>query len=206
MQKCSIALCLVPLRPSLLPFMVSSVSAQARVLPVSSYVWNAGTFHLSTTRDPEDQADQKCLLHVWGINGIIRTDKAAPTFSIGKRISSQHIAFTYLSLQPSGLDHGRITTKREQQDWHQQELWARLTCEFWQDWCSVTFSDLWSHHSKGFEKNCQPQFLSLTSRNCRKNFQSNHVLFSTQKPRWWVIASSHRFEVQSFDLLQRISM
>jgi hypothetical protein len=76
MQKCSIALCLVPLRPSLLPLMVSSVGPQARVLPVSSYVWNAGTFHLSITRDPEDQADQTCLLHIWGINGIIRTDKS----------------------------------------------------------------------------------------------------------------------------------
>jgi diadenosine tetraphosphatase ApaH/serine/threonine PP2A family protein phosphatase len=39
---------------------------QARALPVSSYIWNPGTFPLSTTRNP-DQADQPCILHIPGI-------------------------------------------------------------------------------------------------------------------------------------------
>ncbi len=57
MQKCSIALCLVPLQPCLLPPMVGFVGTQAKVLRVSSYVRNLDTFHLSTTRNP-DQTDQ----------------------------------------------------------------------------------------------------------------------------------------------------
>ncbi len=28
-----------------------------------------------------------------------------------------------------------------------------LTCESWQDWCSVTFSDLWSNHCEGSKRN-----------------------------------------------------
>jgi hypothetical protein len=38
MQKCSIALCLVPLQPALLPPMVGFIGLQASVLLVSSYV------------------------------------------------------------------------------------------------------------------------------------------------------------------------
>jgi hypothetical protein len=41
-----------------------------QVLPMSSCVQNP------------DQADQSCILHILGINGIIRTEKAALTFSI----------------------------------------------------------------------------------------------------------------------------
>jgi hypothetical protein len=30
---------------------------------------------------------------------------------------------------------------------------APLTCELWQVWCSLIFSDLWSHHCEGSKKN-----------------------------------------------------
>jgi hypothetical protein len=77
-----------------------------------------------------DQADQPCILHIPGVDNIIRTEKAALGFSM-------QIAFTYL-LQPAttippeqrtwieflqSLDQGKITTKRVQQEWEQQELW-----------------------------------------------------------------------------------
>ncbi len=67
-KKCSIALCLVPLQLSVLPPMAAFIGPQ--VLPMSSCVQNP------------DQADQSCILHILGINGIIRTEKAALTFSI----------------------------------------------------------------------------------------------------------------------------
>ncbi len=142
MQKCSIALCLVPLQLSLLPPLAGLVGPQARELPVSSCVWNPDTFHLSTTRDSH-QSDQPCILHIPGINGIIRkafsfVGKAALTFST--RIL--HLPFTYI-LQPTttipsvqrtwkeflpSLDLGKTATKREQQDWHQQgrsiDIWT----------------------------------------------------------------------------------
>jgi hypothetical protein len=66
MQKCSIALCLVPAQQSLLPPMVGFVGPEARVLPESSYV----IFHLSTTRNPDQADDQPFILHVPGINGV----------------------------------------------------------------------------------------------------------------------------------------
>ncbi len=66
LQKCSIALCLVPLQSS------------------------------------ADQADHTCILHTPDTSDIIRTEKAAPTFSISERILSQHIASTYL-LQPATI-------------------------------------------------------------------------------------------------------
>ncbi len=85
----------------------------------------------------------------------------------------QHITFTYF-LQPTttiippvqrsrkeflpSFHQGRIATKREQQDWHQQEPWLQLTCELRQGWCSVTFSDhLWSHQCEGSKKSSRTQ-------------------------------------------------
>jgi hypothetical protein len=70
-----------------------------------------------------------------GINVIKRIEKAALTFSISK-ITLEHIAYTYIfqhttilpvqrtlkEFLPS-LDQGKIATKSDQQDWHQQELW-----------------------------------------------------------------------------------
>jgi hypothetical protein len=35
---------------------------------------------------------------------------------------------------------------------------ATLTCELWHEWCSVTFSALWSHHCEGSEKNSRHSF------------------------------------------------
>ncbi len=65
-KKCAIALCLVPLQPSLLPPMVRFVGPQARVLPVSFYVGNQATFHLSTTRNP-NQAE---ISHVFSTSQV----------------------------------------------------------------------------------------------------------------------------------------
>jgi hypothetical protein len=78
---CWITLYLVPLQLCLLPPMVSFIGPQPKVLPMCSCVWNLDTLHLSTTRNP-DQADQPCILHIPGINDIIRKEKAALTFSI----------------------------------------------------------------------------------------------------------------------------
>ncbi len=91
------------------------------------------------------------------------------------------------------LHHGRIATNRRQQDWHQQSFeknfcqslyhgrieikrkechehlssMAPLTCELWQDWCSFSFSDLWSQQARIHEE-LLPQSLFLTCRNCQK--------------------------------------
>jgi hypothetical protein len=48
------------------------------------------------------------------------------------------------------LDQGRIVTKRGAT---RLTAMAILTCELWQDWCSVTLSALWSHHCEGSKKN-----------------------------------------------------
>jgi hypothetical protein len=48
--------------------MAGFIGSQARVHPAR--------FYFSTTRNP-DQADQPCILHIPGINGSIRTEKAA---------------------------------------------------------------------------------------------------------------------------------
>jgi hypothetical protein len=43
-----------------------------------------------------------------------------------------------------------------------------LTCELWQDQCSITFSDLWSHHCEECKQLLSP-FLFVTYNNYRKN-------------------------------------
>jgi hypothetical protein len=69
------------------PDAIAAISASAharfwaRVLPVSSNVWNLDTFHSSTTRNP-DQAHKPCILHIPRINGTKRTERTALTFSI----------------------------------------------------------------------------------------------------------------------------
>jgi hypothetical protein len=64
------------------------ISPQARVIPMSSYVWHLGTSCLSTTRIL-NQADQPGILHIPGINGVIWTENATLTFLI----SSSHCHF-----------------------------------------------------------------------------------------------------------------
>ncbi len=135
------------------------------VLPVSSYVGNMGAFCLATTGDP-DQTDQPCNLHIPGINVIIRTDWLYwPSPSVREFCHSilHLLAFSSLLLLShqckrslknfcKSLDHGRIASKREQQDWHQPALWQL----HWHVKCGridVTFSDLWSHHCEGSRKN-----------------------------------------------------
>jgi hypothetical protein len=101
-KKCSIAMCFVPLQLSLLPPMAGFVSPQARVLPVSSCVWNLDTFHLSTTRNP-DQADQPCIFHIPDIIGIIRIEKSALTFCISIWQLPTFSSLLLLSHQCKGL-------------------------------------------------------------------------------------------------------
>jgi hypothetical protein len=80
---------------------------------------------------------------------------------------------------------------------------APLTCELWQDWCSVTFSDLWSQ--QGEDPWGTPATVSLSDlQELSKNLLSNHVLWSHRKPRW-VIASC-RSCTQSFDFRPKISL
>jgi hypothetical protein len=80
---------------------------------------------------------------------------------------------------------------------------APLTCELWQDWCSVTFSDLWSQ--QGEDPWGTPATVSLSDlHELSKNFLSNHVLLSHRKPRW-VIASCRNC-IQSFDFRRKISL
>jgi hypothetical protein len=73
---------------------VGFVSPQPRVLHVSPYVCNPGTFHLPPTVIAY-QADQSCIRHIQCINAIIRTEKATLTL-ISERTLSQSIVFTYL--------------------------------------------------------------------------------------------------------------
>ncbi len=80
---------------------------------------------------------------------------------------------------------------------------APLTCELWQDWCSVTFSDLWSQ--QGEDPWGTLATVSLFDlQELSKNLLSNHVLWSHRKPRW-VIASC-RSCTQSFDFRPKISL
>jgi hypothetical protein len=55
---------------------------------------------------------------------------------------------------------------------------APLTCELWQVWCSVTFSDLWSQHCEGSLKNSCHSFC-VTFRDWRKTscqmVNSDHI-------------------------------
>jgi hypothetical protein len=103
-----------------------------KMLHVSYYVWNPGTFHLPTTRNP-DQTDQPCIL--WMPD--IRTGRAATdllhqweffqcilhliSFSSPLLLTHQFKGSKKSFYQSS--DHHRIAAKREQQDWHSQELW-----------------------------------------------------------------------------------
>ncbi len=93
-----------------------------------------------------DQADQPCILHIPGIDVIIRTEKAVLTFSI----SILHLL------------------KREQQDWHQQkQLWLHQHVN--SDRIDVQLPSLICNPTIAMDpKEFLPKFISLMSRNCRK--------------------------------------
>jgi hypothetical protein len=107
-----------------------SLVPKPECFPLSSYVWDLNTVHLSTTRNP-DQADQPCIVHIPGINRVTKTEKATLTFSISTLhlLTLPSLLLLLLSHQCKGpeknfcqsLDHSRIATKREQQVWHQQQ-------------------------------------------------------------------------------------
>jgi hypothetical protein len=79
--------------------MVGLIGPQAKVLHVSSYVWNPNTFDSFKTKNP-NQVDQPYILHILGIHVFIRIEKNALTFSIKEKNLTQHIAYTYI-FQPT---------------------------------------------------------------------------------------------------------
>ncbi len=106
-----------------------------------------------------------CILHIPGIKKYHKNKQSCTD------LFHQHTAFTYL-LEPTAttippvqrtwkeflpsLDQGRIDSNQESEREKATRLTpkraarvATLTCELWQVWCSVTFSDRWSHHCKG---------------------------------------------------------
>jgi len=95
--------------------MAGFVGPQARVHPAR--------FYFSTTRNP-DQADQPYILHIPGINGIIRAEKAAlPSSAYCIYLPSP--AYYYYPI--SAKDMKRISAKfRPGQD-SKQERARRLT-------------------------------------------------------------------------------
>jgi hypothetical protein len=75
-------------------------------------------FYFSTTRNP-DQADQPYILHIPGINGIIRAEKAALPSPSAYCIYLPSPAYYYYPISAEflpSLDQGRIANKREQED------------------------------------------------------------------------------------------
>ncbi len=112
----------------------------------------------------------------------------------------QHIASTYL-LQPTTtilpaqrtwknfcqqLHHGRITTKREQQDWHQQLMWIlRIEVQLPSLICdpTITKDPKRTHATVSFSD----------LQGLQKNMCSNHVV-------WW-----HRSHIEVLRLAQKVS-
>ncbi len=131
MQKCLIALCLIPCGHLCChPWQVSLVLKPECLMCLLMFeIWV-----LFIALQPETQI--MLISHVFltshpGINVIKRIEKAALTFPISKSIILEHIAYTYIfqhttilpvqrtlkGFLPS-LDQGKIATKRDQ-----QELW-----------------------------------------------------------------------------------
>jgi hypothetical protein len=54
---------------------------------------------------------------------------------------------------------------------------APLPFELWWVWCSVTFSDLWSHRCHGSKKNSCHSFSLWPPWTAEKTSLSNHVLW-----------------------------
>ncbi len=90
------------------------------------------------------------------------------------------------------LDHDRIATKESATRLTPTRARAALTCELWQDWYSVTFSGLWSHHCEGSERTPATVSLSLTFRRCRKTSCRNYVLRLERKTRLRYYCILHR--------------
>jgi hypothetical protein len=96
--------------------MAGFIGPQARVHPAR--------FYFSTTRNP-DQADQPCVLHIPGINDIIRTEKAALPSPSAYCIYLPSPAYYYYPT--SAKDLKRISAKfRPGQDSNQERA-RRLT-------------------------------------------------------------------------------
>jgi hypothetical protein len=121
----------------------------------------------------------------------------------------QHIASTYLlqpttTILPAQMDMKELLpTIRPWQD-NNQERAARLTSTTHvnsEDWSSVTFSDLWSHHCEGSKKNsCHSFFLWPTGTAEKHVFKSCSLI--TYKPHWG--SASCTEGVQFFDFLLMI--
>jgi hypothetical protein len=75
-----------------------------------------------------------------------------------------------------------------------------LTCEFWQGWCSVTFSDPWSHHCEGSKRNYSHRFSLWPTATRKSSFQI--ILFDHIEATLRFCVSHRR--CPSFDLLPTI--
>ncbi len=110
----------------------------------------------------------------------------------------QHITFSYLP-QPMTISPPMQRTWKEflpkfrpQQDSNQEiatrltptRALAPLTYELWQDWCSVTISDLWSHHCEGSKKNSHHSFSFWTPGKLPYQIMYRNI-FSLLSMWWW---------------------
>jgi hypothetical protein len=152
--------------------------------PSPVFLWvKSGYLSFDYNKDPS-QADQSFILHIPGTNVIIRTEKATLTFSI----SILHL-LTFSSLLPlsqqckgcertsANLDHSTIATKREQQNWRQQDRWI-LTGLMLSYLLRSVIPPL-----RRIQKELPPPFLSLTYRDCKKTSFQNHIVWSHRSHR-----------------------
>ncbi len=173
-------------------------------------VWNLGTFHLPTTRNPDEADNQPCILHIPGINAIVRTEnsfisKIANSYIVQPPTSIWPVQKVWKEFLPKSLDHNRkeskqINTTNKKSD-GSIDSWT-LTRSLMD--VSLTFSHLCDpiHHCEGSEKNSRHKFLSPISRNCTRTSRSNHVPWShSKKPQRVALHLLHGFCVQSLNLL-----
>jgi hypothetical protein len=155
--------------------MVGYVGPQARVLSLSSYVWNLGTLHFPTTRNP-DQADQlmhsphpRCqwyhkyresctdLLYQWeNFVTAYCIYLHSPPYYYPTSTRSEKVQ-TMPSYQPT--ESNKIDNKKS---YGSIDMWILIGLMF-NYLLQSMIPPLWR-----IQKELPPQFLSLTSRNCRK--------------------------------------
>jgi len=122
-------------------------------------------------------------------------------------LKSKYLSFIYYPT--SAKDLKKISAKfRQWQDINQERAtgltptraMAPLICELWQDWYSVTLSDLWSHHCAGSGKNSRHSFsLWPVGTALKLPFKSCNLI--TLKS-WWGTSSCIEC-VQSFGFLPK---
>ncbi len=117
--------------------------------------------NFSTTRNP-DEADQSGILHIPGLNGTMRREIAAQTFSISIFHWPTFSRLLILSHDCQGTKQDSCHLFRSGHDGTQERAtrltptsraMAASTWELWEVWCPLTFSDPWPHHWEGSQKN-----------------------------------------------------